>query len=152
LSILTTLHLLAAVVWVGGMFFAYLVLRPAAGRLSVAERLQLWCDCFSRFFLWVWLSVLLLLVTGYAMLFGYYGGFGGAGVHIHIMHLLGWLMFLLYGHVYFSPWRKLKKALSLDQYEAAARQLGQIRLFVAINLTLGLAVIAVASGGRYLLA
>ena len=28
------LHTLAAVIWVGGMFFAYLVLRPSAGALA----------------------------------------------------------------------------------------------------------------------
>ena len=30
----TALHVLAAVVWVGGMFFAYLVLRPAVGGIA----------------------------------------------------------------------------------------------------------------------
>ena len=36
---LIALHILSAVVWVGGMFFAYMVLRPAAGRLEQVERL-----------------------------------------------------------------------------------------------------------------
>jgi len=37
------LHVLAAVVWVGGMFFAWMVLRPAAvSALQPPERLMLW--------------------------------------------------------------------------------------------------------------
>ena len=39
MALLVALHVLAAVVWVGGMFFAYMVLRPAAGPLETAERL-----------------------------------------------------------------------------------------------------------------
>ena len=38
LSIALTLHLLSAVVWVGGMFAAYLCLRPAAGPLEPPQR------------------------------------------------------------------------------------------------------------------
>ena len=33
MSVTITLHLLSAVIWVGGMFFAYMVLRPAAATL-----------------------------------------------------------------------------------------------------------------------
>ncbi len=33
-TIALTLHILSAVVWVGGMFFALLVLRPASGLLD----------------------------------------------------------------------------------------------------------------------
>jgi uncharacterized membrane protein len=55
------IHALAAVLWVGGMFFAYMVLRPSAGPLEAPVRLQLWDRVFSRFFPWVWASVATLL-------------------------------------------------------------------------------------------
>lgn len=148
-GLLIALHALAAVIWVGGMFFAYVALRPAAGALSLAERLPLWSGVFGRFFAWVWASIAVLLISGYWMLFGYYGGFGGAGTHVHIMHGLGWLMFLLFGHVFFSPWRRLRASLAAGTLDEAARYLNQIRLFVALNLSLGLVVVAVASGGRF---
>ena len=64
LAIALTLHLLSAVVWVGGMFAAYLCLRPAAGPLEAPQRLSLWRRFFAKFFLWVWASVVLLLATG----------------------------------------------------------------------------------------
>ena len=48
-----SLHILAAIVWIGGMFFAVLVLRPAAGPLEPPDRLALWRRVFARFFPWV---------------------------------------------------------------------------------------------------
>ena len=52
-----TLHILGAVVWVGGMFAAYVCLRPAAGALEPPQRLTLWRGFFAKFFPWVWVSV-----------------------------------------------------------------------------------------------
>ena len=149
LSLLITLHALAAVVWVGGMFFAYLALRPAAGPLDPPVRLGLWARTFGKFFPWVWLAVLILLASGYAMIFGYYGGFKGSGVHIHIMHGLGLLMMLLFLHIYFAPFKRLRKAVAAADWAAGGKQLDTIRLIVAVNLVLGLVVVAVGSGGRY---
>ena len=58
-------HLSGMVVWVGGMFFAYVCLRPAAGNvLEPPQRLRLWTGVFSRFFPWVWLSVAAILGSG----------------------------------------------------------------------------------------
>ncbi len=63
LSLVLALHVLSAVLWVGGMFFAYLCLRPAAGALEPQHRLRLWAAVFERFFPWVWLSILILLTA-----------------------------------------------------------------------------------------
>ena len=60
-----SLHLLAALVWVGGMFFAWMVLRPAAvAALEAPPRLKLWLEVFPRFFYWVWAAVILVRITG----------------------------------------------------------------------------------------
>jgi uncharacterized membrane protein len=150
MSTLLTLHLLAAVVWVGGMFFAYMALRPAAGPLDPAVRLALWQRVFDRFLHWVWAAVALLLVTGYWMALGPLGGFKGLGIHIHIMQGLGWIMILLFLHLYFAPYRCLRAALAADDIPKAARCLSQIRFIVAANLALGLLVVAVAAGGRHM--
>ena len=38
-SVLVALHVLAAIIWVGGMFFAYVMVRPAmAGLLRLLEK------------------------------------------------------------------------------------------------------------------
>ena len=145
------LHILAAVIWVGGMFFAYNALRPAAAQvLEPPLRLELWVQVFRRFFVWVWLSVAIILLTGYWMLFQYFGGFEGAGKHIHIMHGGGILMVLIYMHVFFAPYRRLRHAVIVQDYPLAGAQLNMIRKLVGINTVLGLLVIIVASAGRYL--
>ncbi|MFZ0469129.1 MAG: CopD family protein [Thiogranum sp.] len=148
-SIAITLHVLSAVLWVGGMFFAHQVLRPvAAAQLEPPARLTLWVGVFTRFFPWVWLFVLLLPVTGYWMIFKLFGGMSGVGLSVHIMQALGWLMILIYMHLFFAPFRRLKEAVVTAQWPEAGKQLGRIRHIVGVNLALGLIVIAVASGGR----
>ena len=76
--LLLAAHILGALFWVGGMAFAYTMLRPAAGSLEAPVRLTLWRDVFRRFLPWVGVSILALLVSGYAMLFLIYGGFARA--------------------------------------------------------------------------
>ncbi len=143
------LHVLAAIVWVGGMFFAYVVLRPVAGELEPAPRLALWRGVFGRFFPWVWASVAALLLSGYGMLLFGLGGFAGAGAHVHLMQALGLVMMALFAHLYFAPWRRLERALDQGDTAAAAGQLGQIRRIVQINLGLGLVVSAIGASGRW---
>lgn len=150
MPIAIALHLLAAVIWVGGMFFAYVALRPvAASQLPPPQRLPLWSGTFSRFFPWVWIAVFLLPVTGYWMLFTAFGGLSHAGLHIQVMQALGWLMILLYLHVFFAPFRRLRRTVSTGDLAEAGKALAQIRSVIGINLLLGLAVVTVASAGRY---
>lgn len=146
-----TFHVLAAVIWVGGMFFAYNALRPAAAQvLEPPLRLELWVQVFRRFFVWVWLSIGLILATGYWMLFMYFGGFASAGTHIHIMHGGAIMMVLIFMHVYFAPYQRLKQAVIIQDYPLAGAQLNLIRKLVGLNTLIGLLVIAVASAGRYM--
>lgn len=146
-----TLHLLAVVVWVGGMFFAYMALRPvAATLLEPAQRFPLWSQTFARFFPWVWAAVILLPLTGYWMILNVFGGFANLALYIHIMQAVGILMMLIFLHVYFAPYRRLRKAAQAADFAAAGRQLATIRKLIGLNLILGLALIVVASSGRYL--
>lgn len=151
MSLMIALHTLAAVIWVGGMFFAYMALRPVAAKvLEPGQRALLWCHTLSLFFLWVWVSIVTLLVTGYGMIGMYFGGMANTGWHIHAMQAGGLLMMLLFLHVYFAPYRRLKKAITADDTPEAIRRVGQIRKLVGINLILGLIVVILGSGGRYL--
>lgn len=146
-----TLHLLSAVIWVGGMFFAYMALRPAAVEmLEPPPRLKLWVATFKRFFLWVWLSVIMLLATGYWMVFQVFGGFDQAGLHVGIMHIAGWIMVLIYLHVFFAPYRRMRLAVQSGDFPTAGNKLSQIRTLVGLNLLIGIGVISIASAGRYI--
>jgi uncharacterized membrane protein len=109
----------------------------------------LWSRVLERFFLWVFVAIVLLLASGYGMIFGVYAGFAGIGLHINLMQGIGIIMMLLFCHLYFSPWRRFRAALARDDYPAAAGQLNQIRVIVMINLILGLVTVAVGSSGRY---
>lgn len=145
------LHILSAVIWVGGMFFAYMALRPVAAQLLEPPlRFQLWSQVFKRFFVWVWSAVTLLPLTGYWMIFENWDGFANLSPDIHVMHGLGIVMVLIFLHVFFAPYRRMNQAIAQADNKEAGRRLGQIRLLVGINLILGLCVVAIASAGRYL--
>ena len=148
-SLLLILHALSAVVWVGGMFFAHQVLRPAAAPLDPGPRFLLWSRVLGRFFAWVIAAIVLLLASGYAMVFAVFGGFGKVGLHVNLMQGLGILMMLLFFHLYFAPWRRFRQAVGREDWAEGGRRLGQIRTIVTINLVLGLIVVAIGSSGRY---
>ncbi|MHB8453514.1 MAG: CopD family protein [Acidiferrobacterales bacterium] len=148
MSVALALHLLAAVIWVGGMFFAYMALRPAAASMEPPQRLPLWSRTFARFFPWVWAAVILLPSTGYWMMFHVFGGPAHAGMSINIMQVLGIVMILIYLHVFFAPYRRLNKAVAAGDFATAGKQLAQIRWLIAINLIIGLVTIVAAGAGH----
>ncbi len=140
-------HVISVVVWVGGMFFAYMALRPvAASVLQPAERLTLWQGVFGRFFPWVWVSVLLILASGLWMFMLL--GAGNAPVYVHAMFGLGILMMLIFAHVFFVPYRRLKRAVAEQDWKSGGAALTQIRKLIGLNLALGVITIAVAMLGR----
>ena len=65
---LKTLHVLAIIVWIGGMVFSHFFLRPALTQLEPAVRLRLMHDVLGRFFQAVLVASLLTLATGVWML------------------------------------------------------------------------------------
>lgn len=142
------LHVLSVVVWVGGMFFAYVALRPAAVQtLEPPQRLPLWAATFERFFPWVWLSVMVLLGSG-LYLIAAYGGFGAVGLYVHAMLALGVVMMLIFAHVYFALFPRLRKGVAAQEWKAAAGALAQIRVLIGINLSIGIATIFIAILGK----
>ena len=145
------LHTLAALVWVGGMFFAHIVLRPALGPLEPSQRLAIWRQVLPRFFIWVWASIITLLVTGYGVLLvGYRGGFAGGPTHVDIMQISGLVMMGLYTQLFFGPWRGFKRAQGEGDLAKAAEYLARIRHIVTINLILGLATVFIGTVGSLL--
>jgi uncharacterized membrane protein len=144
------LHVLGVVVWVGGMFFAYLALRPvAASVLEPPQRLTLWAGVFGKFFPWVWASVALILLTGLHMLVKI-GGMA-APHYAMAMLVLGVVMMLIFAHVFFAPYTRLKRAVGEQNWKAGGAALAQIRMLIGINLSLGLLTIAVVFLGRGLI-
>ena len=145
-SLSYTLHLLAALAWVGGMFFAWMVLRPAAMQvLDAPARLRLWLNVFRRFFVWVWGAVVLLPVSGVGMLHLGYGGFDSAPRYVHVMMGLYLAMLALFLRIQALQLPELRRAVEAENWPAGGEALGRIRKLVGINLLLGLLVICVAA-------
>jgi uncharacterized membrane protein len=145
-SFLIFLHLAAAVVWVGGMFFAYVCLRPAAVEvLEPPARLTLWRRVFDRFFVYVWVAVVLLPLTGTALLWTMNWAMP---VYVMVMATLGIVMIAVYVDVALLRFAALKRAVDAKDWPAGGAALGQIRQRVGFNLALGGIVIATAVLGR----
>lgn len=147
---LITLHVLATVIWIGGMFFAHMALRPAAASvLEPPQRLRLMQAALGRFFVWVWLAILVLWVTGYWIIFGYHGGMGSTPVYVHAMMGIALVMTVIYAFIFFVPFRRLGHAVQRQAWPEAGSQLTLIRRLVATNLVLGL-ITTVIGTAKYL--
>lgn len=143
---LYAVHVLAALVWVGGMFFAWMVLRPAAVQaLDAPARLQLWVEVFRRFFLWVWVAVVLLPVSGVGMMHMRFAGFDGAPRYVHIMMGLYIAMLALFLRVNALQLPELRRAVAAEDWPAGGAVLARIRRLVGSNLLLGLFLVAIAA-------
>jgi uncharacterized membrane protein len=79
-----------------------------------------------------------------------FGGFAAVGLYVHIMLAIGILMMLIFGHVYFAGFSRLKRGVAAKDWKAAGAALGQIRMLIGINLSLGLINIFVAILGKTL--
>lgn len=144
------LHLLAIVIWVGGMFFAHQILRPvAADLLEPPQRLRLWVGVFKRFFPWVWVCLVVILASGLFMI-GLMGGMGRVPLYVHGMFGAGLVMMAIFAFVFMVPFARLKQSVSAQDWKAGGACLAQIRQLVGINLTLGLVTIAIATAGAML--
>lgn len=134
-------HVLCAVLWVGGMFFAYVVLRPSLSVLEPIQRIALHTQVFRRFFLVVWHAMPLILLTGFAMLFIQYGGMAGVGWNVHLMLLLGLIMSAVFLVIFFGPYARFRRT---TERNTAAAAMDQIRKLIAVNLVLGIVTVVVA--------
>jgi uncharacterized membrane protein len=137
-DVLLALHVLGAVLWVGGMAFALMVLRPSLGVLPPPQRLDLHRQVFRRFFLLIWHVMPIMLLTGFAMVFAVYGGFRGLRWNVNVMLLLGLVMSAIFVWLFFGPWAALRRG-------GDPTLLDRIRLLVQVNLVLGLIVVVVAA-------
>jgi len=147
--IMLGLHILCATVWVGGMFFAYVVLRPSVPAIEPPpERLKLWNRVFARFFVWVWVAVIVLPLSGYWQVFVDFGGFEGSGLHIHLMNGTGWIMIALFVYLYLKPYAHYRKAVAAEDWATARANLERIRVIVGINTLIGLLTVVLGATGR----
>ena len=137
---LRTIHLLCAVLWVGGMFFAYTVLRPSMAAIEAPQRMLLHTQVFRRFFLVVWHVMTLVLLTGFAMLW-LDGGMATVPWQVHAMLALGLLMAAIFLAVVFGPYRKFRRTTDRTRMTSS---LDNVRKLIGVNLVLGLITVILA--------
>lgn len=144
---LKTLHVLAIIVWIGGMAFAHFFLRPAVARLEPADRLRLMHDVLGRFFRAVLVASLLTLASGLWMLgrvakqVVQSGGSFEMPLAWTIMTVLGVAMVAIFMHIRFVLYKKLGQAVAASEWPAAGAALARIRTQVALNLALGVLIL-----------
>ena len=140
-ALMKFLHIAAAIVWLGGIAFMLFALRPAvAAQLAPPQRLPLIAQVLGNFFKRVWEGIGILVVTGLTMLLTV--GMKSAPLGWHLMFGIGLLMFALFGHLYFGPFRRLKQAVSASDWPEGGRRVGQIASLAMTNLVLGALAIA----------
>ena len=146
---LKTLHVLSIIVWIGGMVFAHFFLRPAVAQLEPPIRLRLMHDVLGRFFQAVLVASLLTLASGVWMLgrvakqVVQAGGRFQMPWHWTVMAVLGVLMVAIFMHIRFALYKRLSRAVAGADWPGGGAAMAQIRQWVAINLALGTAIIAV---------
>jgi uncharacterized membrane protein len=146
-SFLLLLHLSGVIIWVGGMFFAHFCLRPVATmQLQPAQRLPLLAAVLGRFFKAVAISIVIILLSGFASLAA--TGFAQAPLHWHLMSGLGLVMALIFGIIYFRFFPRLEAGVAMLDWPLAGATMNSIRRLVMTNLGLGVLTIAVATLGN----
>ena len=139
-NIALLLHLSAAIIWLGGMVFAHFCLRPSVAMLEPPQRLGLMAATLTRFFAIVIPAIVVLLVTG-GYLYARRAGLA-APLGVHLMAGIGVAMILLFGHLFFGPFRRMKAAVAASEWPVAAAQLGKVRVLVLTNMILGFIAVA----------
>jgi uncharacterized membrane protein len=148
-AILKTLHVLAIVVWIGGMVFSHFFLRPALAQLEAPARLRLMHEVLGRFFRVVLVASLVTLASGIWMLgrvakqVVQSGGRFEMPLSWTVMAVLGVAMVAIFMHIRFALYRRLDRAVVASDWPAGGAALAQIRTWVSINLGLGIVVLVV---------
>ena len=149
-QLLKLVHVLSIVIWIGGMFFAHFCLRPAVAKLDAPPvRLALMHDVLGRFFNIVGVVALLSLISGGWMMGRVAkqtvqsGGQFAMPLSWTIMATLGIVMILIFGHIRFALYKRLSRAVAAKDWPAGGAALATIRRFVAINLVIGVLIVAV---------
>lgn len=143
---LKTVHLLAVIAWVGGMFFMLTCLRPSLGVLEVPERPKLMSAVMARFFAVVNVSTLAVLLTGLWMLWSTWRAASGPGAVFrmppswHVMIVLGLVMMGVFGYVQ-GLFKRVRLALQVQDGATIGSTLDRIRKAVLANLVMGVAVV-----------
>jgi uncharacterized membrane protein len=148
-SALKLIHVLAVILWVGGMAFAHFFLRPSVQTLEAPVRLRLLQTVMQRFFSAVLIASLVVLVTGLWMIGRVAKETVQAGLSFNmpldwtIMATLGIVMIAIFGHIRFALFKRLTRTVAASDWPAAGAAMASIRSWVFVNLCIGIVIVCV---------
>jgi uncharacterized membrane protein len=146
-AFLKAFHLLAVVVWIGGMAFMLLCLRPAARVLEPPARVTLMHAAMKRFLGVAGIAIFVLFVCGAAMVGIAWSAAARAGLAFNMpldwytMIATFFIMLAVFIHIRNVLFKRLDAAVTAAKWPDGAAALSAIRWEVSINLVLGTFVI-----------
>lgn len=149
MTVVLPLHILATIILFGSLFLLCVVLQPSAPSMEKAIALSFWHRILSRFFVWGSLSMMLILITGIAIVFLKFGGPAGIPRIHRANMMIGIPAIALFWYLYLVPWREFRRAVASSDWTDAEKSIRRVRITMAIILTLGLIASAVSVVGRY---
>ena len=149
-GLVLAIHILAVIIWLGGLFFLVVVLGPSAKSLDAAAAPSFWHRTLSHSLAWGWVSLVAIVGTGVALVFLVFGGYGGHVPNIHRVNMaIGIPAIALYGYTSLMPWRQFGHAARSNDRVVAAKKLHQVRTLLATILVLALSAAFMSALGRY---
>jgi len=122
------LHIFFAIVWIGGMFFNVLFLVPALRNVPEDCRKEIADRALGKFFLVVWLAIVVLFSTGMALWHDYRQDFSQNPL-FHLKLFIFGIMTLIFAYIHLYLYRK--------------KLFSSIPVFVSINLILGTLIVMI---------
>jgi len=150
MTIAFPLHVLAVLVFVGGLFSAVIVSHPLARGLNTDAASVAWRQALSRVFTWAWVSLLLIVATGVVMVSLKFGGFSGVPPIHRANMAIGIPAMVLFGYTFFGPWQRYRRTIARGDLPAARWALSRVRVLMSVILGLGLLASVVSAVGRYI--
>jgi len=141
------LHELASTMWIGGMFFALVALRPTLKTVAdPALRIRLAIGSFRRFFPWVWGAIATLWISGFWIGIAAHGN--RVALHVHLMMGIALIMTLIFAWLFVFPYRQMiRLATGYENWGWAGAKLALVRRLMAVNLGLGVLNVVIATTG-----
>jgi uncharacterized membrane protein len=151
MSVALPIHIVATVVWLGGLFLLSAVLQPSIRHFDSKLVLSVWSQTLGRFLAWGSVSLIVIVATGIALVNLRFGGFSGMPTAHRWNMVLGIPAIALYAYLCFVPWQRYRRAMSRGDSKAAETSVRAIRRIMAVVLALGLAASVVSAAAHYYL-
>lgn len=99
------LHIFFAILWIGGMIYSLVFLKPALGKVDENCKTAVLQNTWERFFYAVWLSIIVLFLTGITMWHQYRPDFN-RNTLFHLKLLMFAIMVLNFAYIHLYLFRK----------------------------------------------